>query len=200
MIAQSTVRSQCSKLTQIGVLLCPVSLQSENTQLFVHLRFPLCWFILFPLLYRTERLERVREVLSEEICKLEQDDTVLKNMEKDLAVCNSVLVSLSLYINVFLIHTPSYSEACRWRMWKVISSKSEYAIIEYSGEWDLCKLNMIYSSRWFDLIKVLFLSPTDALEKAERGVPCLQRAENQEVKFRPVCVCVCVCALKEPCC
>ncbi|XP_036958544.1 synaptonemal complex protein 2 isoform X4 [Acanthopagrus latus] len=36
--------------------------------------------------YRTERLERVREVLSEEICKLEQDDTVLKNMEKDLAM------------------------------------------------------------------------------------------------------------------
>ncbi|XP_030279267.1 synaptonemal complex protein 2 isoform X4 [Sparus aurata] len=36
--------------------------------------------------YRTQRLERVREVLSEEICKLEQDDTVLKNMEKDLAM------------------------------------------------------------------------------------------------------------------
>ncbi|XP_073325885.1 synaptonemal complex protein 2 [Pagrus major] len=36
--------------------------------------------------YRTQRLERVQEVLLEEICKLEQDDTVLKNMEKDLAM------------------------------------------------------------------------------------------------------------------
>lgn len=41
-------------------------------------------------LYRTQRLERFLEVLLEEIRKLEQDDTVLRNMEKDLTVCHSV--------------------------------------------------------------------------------------------------------------
>ncbi|KAM9350340.1 LOW QUALITY PROTEIN: synaptonemal complex protein 2 [Symphorus nematophorus] len=36
--------------------------------------------------YRTQRLEQVREVLLEEISKLEEDDTVLKSMEKDLTM------------------------------------------------------------------------------------------------------------------
>ncbi|XP_027144283.1 synaptonemal complex protein 2 isoform X2 [Larimichthys crocea] len=36
--------------------------------------------------YRTQRLEQVQGVLLEEIHKLEQDDTVLKNMEKDLTM------------------------------------------------------------------------------------------------------------------
>ncbi|KAM7404534.1 hypothetical protein PAMP_011876 [Pampus punctatissimus] len=36
--------------------------------------------------YRTQRLEQVQKVLMEEIHKLEQDDTVLKNMEKDLTM------------------------------------------------------------------------------------------------------------------
>ncbi|XP_038579496.1 synaptonemal complex protein 2 isoform X5 [Micropterus salmoides] len=36
--------------------------------------------------YRTQRLEQVQEVLLEEIHKLEQDDSVLKNMEKDLTL------------------------------------------------------------------------------------------------------------------
>ncbi|CAK6951244.1 synaptonemal complex protein 2 [Scomber scombrus] len=35
---------------------------------------------------RTQRLEKVQKVLLEEIHKLEQDDTVLKNMEKDLTM------------------------------------------------------------------------------------------------------------------
>ncbi|XP_035863720.1 synaptonemal complex protein 2 isoform X6 [Sander lucioperca] len=36
--------------------------------------------------YRTQRLEQVQKVLLEEIHKLEQDDTVLKSMEKDLTM------------------------------------------------------------------------------------------------------------------
>ncbi|KAK9515487.1 hypothetical protein VZT92_026131 [Zoarces viviparus] len=36
--------------------------------------------------YRTQRLEQVKNVLLEEIHKLEQDDTVLKSMEKDLTM------------------------------------------------------------------------------------------------------------------
>ncbi|XP_044065790.1 synaptonemal complex protein 2 [Siniperca chuatsi] len=36
--------------------------------------------------YRTQMLEQVQEVLLEEIHKLEQDDTVLKSMEKDLTM------------------------------------------------------------------------------------------------------------------
>ncbi|XP_053173914.1 synaptonemal complex protein 2 [Scomber japonicus] len=36
--------------------------------------------------YRTQRLAQVQKVLLEEIHKLEQDDTVLKNMEKDLTM------------------------------------------------------------------------------------------------------------------
>ncbi|XP_075950789.1 synaptonemal complex protein 2 [Anarhichas minor] len=36
--------------------------------------------------YRTQRLEQVQNVLLEEIHKLEQDDTVLKSMEKDLTM------------------------------------------------------------------------------------------------------------------
>ncbi|XP_070767245.1 synaptonemal complex protein 2 [Enoplosus armatus] len=36
--------------------------------------------------YRTKRLEQVQEVILEEIHKLEQDDTVLKSMEKDLTM------------------------------------------------------------------------------------------------------------------
>ncbi|XP_044207947.1 synaptonemal complex protein 2 isoform X3 [Thunnus albacares] len=36
--------------------------------------------------YRTQRLEQVQKVLLEEIHKLEQDDTTLKNMEKDLTM------------------------------------------------------------------------------------------------------------------
>ncbi|XP_054465353.1 synaptonemal complex protein 2 [Anoplopoma fimbria] len=36
--------------------------------------------------YRTQRLEQVQNVLMEEIHKLEQDDTVLKSMEKDLTM------------------------------------------------------------------------------------------------------------------
>uniref|UniRef100_A0A4W6C0X2 Synaptonemal complex protein 2 n=1 Tax=Lates calcarifer TaxID=8187 RepID=A0A4W6C0X2_LATCA len=36
--------------------------------------------------YRTQRLEQVQRVLMDEIHKLEQDDTVLKSMEKDLTI------------------------------------------------------------------------------------------------------------------
>lgn len=48
------------------------------------------FYVLLPLLlsvlFRTQRLEQVQKVLLEEIHKLEQDDTVLNNMEKDLTV------------------------------------------------------------------------------------------------------------------
>ncbi|XP_075331608.1 uncharacterized protein sycp2 [Odontesthes bonariensis] len=37
--------------------------------------------------YRTQRLEQVEKVLLEEINKMEQDDNVLKSMEKDLTMC-----------------------------------------------------------------------------------------------------------------
>ncbi|XP_072223279.1 uncharacterized protein sycp2 [Leuresthes tenuis] len=37
--------------------------------------------------YRTQRLEQVQKVLFEEISRMEQDDNVLKSMEKDLTMC-----------------------------------------------------------------------------------------------------------------
>lgn len=44
----------------------------------------------FSALLRTQKMEHVRKVLLEEIHKLEQDETVLKNMENDLTVGYSV--------------------------------------------------------------------------------------------------------------
>lgn len=37
---------------------------------------------------RTQRLEKVQKVLSEDILKLEENEAVLKSMEKDLTVCH----------------------------------------------------------------------------------------------------------------
>lgn len=51
--------------------------------------------LLLSVLFRTQRLEQVQKVLLEEIHKLEQDDTVLNNMEKDLTVGHPDSVSLT---------------------------------------------------------------------------------------------------------
>ena len=66
-------------------------------------------------LYRTQKLEKVLEILMEEIGKLEKSQSVLISMEKDMAVC----CSFSLYNLSFLClwHT---THCGTFEMWQVI--------------------------------------------------------------------------------